>query len=353
MCRKASIVALLGGNGAGKTTTLRAVSNLLHGERGEVTKGSIELKGERVEALTPGRSGQARCDPGHGRAPLFRPPDHRGKPDDRRLHADRRQGCRRGDAGEGLQLLSAPQDAAYQPGRLHLRRRAADVRHRSRADGQSEDGPARRAVDGPGAADRRGGVRHRQGSQPARESDLPAGRAEHQRRPALSPTSATSSKTAASSWRDRPRICATTRTSRSSTSACLRRGASRSRTSSTTAAASAGSREVAVRRPWRRCRAACLQPANGAALRLALTATLRPLGGLATVAVNRKKTEKMNELLRSARNPRPRRARGRPDGQAGAPGGACQGDDVLLFLALAGVNPFECVSRARRWRGCR
>ena len=48
-----SIVALLGGNGAGKTTTLRAVSNLLHGERGEVTKGSIELKGERVEALTP------------------------------------------------------------------------------------------------------------------------------------------------------------------------------------------------------------------------------------------------------------------------------------------------------------
>ena len=48
-----SIVALLGGVGAGKTTTLRAVSNLLHGERGEVTKGSIELKGERVESLTP------------------------------------------------------------------------------------------------------------------------------------------------------------------------------------------------------------------------------------------------------------------------------------------------------------
>ncbi len=47
------IVSLLGGNGAGKTTTLRAVSNLLHGERGEVTKGSIELKGERVEAMTP------------------------------------------------------------------------------------------------------------------------------------------------------------------------------------------------------------------------------------------------------------------------------------------------------------
>ncbi|MEB0057800.1 ABC transporter ATP-binding protein [Variovorax sp. LG9.2] len=47
------IVALLGGNGAGKTTTLRAVSNLLLAERGAVTKGTIELRGERIEALTP------------------------------------------------------------------------------------------------------------------------------------------------------------------------------------------------------------------------------------------------------------------------------------------------------------
>lgn len=48
-----SIVALLGANGAGKTTTLRAVSNLLRGERGEVTKGNIEYRGERIEQLTP------------------------------------------------------------------------------------------------------------------------------------------------------------------------------------------------------------------------------------------------------------------------------------------------------------
>jgi branched-chain amino acid transport system ATP-binding protein len=47
------IVALLGGNGAGKTTTLRAVSNLLAGERGAVTKGTIELHGQRIEALSP------------------------------------------------------------------------------------------------------------------------------------------------------------------------------------------------------------------------------------------------------------------------------------------------------------
>src|SRR3954465_13173408 len=51
--REGGIVALLGGNGAGKTTTLRAVSNLLKGERGEVTKGSIELRGERIENLSP------------------------------------------------------------------------------------------------------------------------------------------------------------------------------------------------------------------------------------------------------------------------------------------------------------
>ena len=47
------IVALLGANGAGKTTTLKAISNLLGAERGEVTKGSIECMGERVDRLSP------------------------------------------------------------------------------------------------------------------------------------------------------------------------------------------------------------------------------------------------------------------------------------------------------------
>jgi len=48
-----SIVALLGANGAGKSTTLKAISNLLLAERGEVTKGQVHCRGERVDGLSP------------------------------------------------------------------------------------------------------------------------------------------------------------------------------------------------------------------------------------------------------------------------------------------------------------
>ena len=50
---KGKIVAILGANGAGKTTTLKAISNLLYAERGEVTKGSIEYDGQHGEASSP------------------------------------------------------------------------------------------------------------------------------------------------------------------------------------------------------------------------------------------------------------------------------------------------------------
>ncbi|MEM6658318.1 MAG: ABC transporter ATP-binding protein [Pseudomonadota bacterium] len=50
---KGGITALLGGNGAGKTTTLKAVSNLLHSERGEVTKGTITYRGSSVHESDP------------------------------------------------------------------------------------------------------------------------------------------------------------------------------------------------------------------------------------------------------------------------------------------------------------
>ena len=50
---RGGITALLGGNGAGKTTTLKSISNLLHSERGHVTKGSILYRGDRIQDLTP------------------------------------------------------------------------------------------------------------------------------------------------------------------------------------------------------------------------------------------------------------------------------------------------------------
>ncbi|HJY78199.1 MAG TPA: ABC transporter ATP-binding protein [Burkholderiales bacterium] len=51
--QEGQIVALLGANGAGKTTTLKAISNLLRAERGDVTKGSILYRGERIDQLDP------------------------------------------------------------------------------------------------------------------------------------------------------------------------------------------------------------------------------------------------------------------------------------------------------------
>ncbi|MGI9408174.1 MAG: ATP-binding cassette domain-containing protein, partial [Hyphomicrobiaceae bacterium] len=58
---KGSIVALLGANGAGKTTTLKAISNLLSAERGDVTKGSILFEGDEVHDLTPNTLVQRGC----------------------------------------------------------------------------------------------------------------------------------------------------------------------------------------------------------------------------------------------------------------------------------------------------
>jgi len=51
--REGGITTLLGANDAGKSTTLKAISGLLRAERGEVTKGSIEFKGERIDRLAP------------------------------------------------------------------------------------------------------------------------------------------------------------------------------------------------------------------------------------------------------------------------------------------------------------
>jgi branched-chain amino acid transport system ATP-binding protein len=55
------IVALLGANGAGKSTTLKAISNLLHSERGEVTKGAIVFNGTEVQSLSPSEMVRRGC----------------------------------------------------------------------------------------------------------------------------------------------------------------------------------------------------------------------------------------------------------------------------------------------------
>ena len=52
--RQGEIVVLLGPNGAGKTTTLKAVSNLLAAERGQLTKGRIMLDGQSTAGIAPG-----------------------------------------------------------------------------------------------------------------------------------------------------------------------------------------------------------------------------------------------------------------------------------------------------------
>jgi branched-chain amino acid transport system ATP-binding protein len=50
---RGGIISLLGANGAGKSTTLKAISNLLKAERGEVTKGSVEFDGMRIDRMNP------------------------------------------------------------------------------------------------------------------------------------------------------------------------------------------------------------------------------------------------------------------------------------------------------------
>ena len=155
------IVALLGANGAGKTTTLKAISNLLRAERGEVTKGSIEFEGERVDRLSPNELVRRGCIQvlegrhcfGHltieenlltgaftrrdGNAAIRRDVE---MIYDYFPRLKQRRGSMAGYTSGGEQQMCA---------------------HRPRDDVAAEDDPARRALDGARAADRRGDLRDR------------------------------------------------------------------------------------------------------------------------------------------------------------------------------------------------
>ena len=167
---KGGIVALLGANGAGKTTTLKAISNLLHAERGEVTKGSIEFKGERVDKLSPNELVRRGCIQVLEGRHCF---GHLTIEENLLTGAFTRR--------DGNAAIRRDLEAIYDyfprlkqrrtlHGGLHLRRRAADVRHRPRDDVQAQDDPARRAVHGTRAADRRGDLRDRAASSTRRRA---------------------------------------------------------------------------------------------------------------------------------------------------------------------------------------
>ena len=139
---KGGITALLGGNGAGKTTTLKAISNLLHSERGEVTKGSITYRGEPIAELNPSslvKKGVIQVMEGRH---CF---EHLTVEENLMTGAyTRRDG--RAEVAKDLDLVyqyfPRLKETAHIARRLHLRRRAADVRHRARADEPAGDDPA-------------------------------------------------------------------------------------------------------------------------------------------------------------------------------------------------------------------
>ena len=179
------IVTLLGANGAGKTTTLKAISNLLRAERGDVTKGTIEFMGQRVDRRTPNelvRMGV--CQVMEGRHCF----QHLTVEENLLTGAFTRR-IGRAELKRDLELVYTYfprlKERRGEPVRIHVGRRAADDRARPRTHGPAEDDPAGRAVDGSRPAARRGDLRDRPRPERQGARFVPDRRAEHDGRAAL------------------------------------------------------------------------------------------------------------------------------------------------------------------------
>ena len=143
------LVTLIGANGAGKTTTMRAISGIR-----PLTKGSIIFDGQditKMKAHLRVIAGIVQAPEGRG---VFPGHDGPGKPGHGPLRPNLpQQGRVQDDSRPGLRTVPPARGTPHADGRNHVRRRAADGRHRPGADGQAAGTAARRAVDGARADD--------------------------------------------------------------------------------------------------------------------------------------------------------------------------------------------------------
>ena len=229
-------VGVIGPNGAGKTTLMRVISGLIRPRDGHDRHGGHRRAGDAAASHR-----QPRHRPRAGEPPAVPAAHRRGQPQDGRLHA-RGAGQVRRAAGLRVRPVPAHEGAPPPARRHHVGRRAADVRHRPRADERSQAAAARRAVGRPGAGGRAAGLRAGE-AHPRRRAHRADRRAERAagaegRRPRLSAGGrhhprfrharprcwqATPIKQALSSECAEARSDGTIASSRSSTSTCSRR----------------------------------------------------------------------------------------------------------------------------------
>ena len=146
-------VAVIGSNGAGKTTLLRVISGLLPAIVGAMTMEGVSLRATPPHKII--ETGIAHVPEGRRLFPRLSVENNLsiGAYIPAGAREIRRAACVR------LRPVPAAEGAARPACRHALRRRAADVRDRARADERAEARAARRALDGPRAGDRRAGVR--------------------------------------------------------------------------------------------------------------------------------------------------------------------------------------------------